>query len=453
MGLQVTAPLPPIRLTRWTLLAYGSLALPLALAEIPIIVYLPAFYAKELHLKTALVGLVFLSARFWDGVSDLLIGWLSDKWRPRWGRRKPWVLVAAPFLVTSLWFLCNPPEGAGLAYLGLWAVLFYPAWTAMKIPYISWGTELATDYVERNRVTTFRESFTMLGNLLFAAAPLIFLTPDAPLRQVLLIISVAVLCLVPLSASLLGWSVRDPIPAATSTTPLLAGLAALARDKVLIRFVVATLLIWTSEGVINSLAVFSFSVGLGLPDKLFWIILILYIATLSAVPFTLRLAGRCEKHRLMATAIAIYSAATTVLIWAPAGHFMTIAAIWIVAGLAYASITILPTSVLADIVDYGEVAVGERRAGAYAALYYLVGKVGLALGVGVAFGLLEVMNYDPAALAHTPADELNIRLLGFGLPSLLYVGALLLYLGHPITRDAQRQLRAQIDSRSVIHHA
>jgi GPH family glycoside/pentoside/hexuronide:cation symporter len=234
---------------------------------------------------------------------------------------------------------------------------------------------------------------------------------------------------------------------------LLAGLAALARDKVLIRFVVATLLIWTSEGVINSLAVFSFSVGLGLPDKLFWIILILYIATLSAVPGTLRLAGRCEKHRLMATAIAIYSAATTVLIWAPAGHFMTIAAIWVVAGLAYASITILPTSVLADIVDHAEVAVGERRAGAYAALYYLVGKVGLALGVGVAFGLLEVMDYDPTALAHTPADELNIRLLGFGLPSLLYVGALLLYLGHPITRDAQRQLRAQIDSRSVIHHA
>lgn len=443
----------PTRLTRWTLLAYGSLALPLALAEIPIIVYLPAFYAKELHLKTALVGLVFLCARFWDGVSDLLIGWLSDKWRPRWGRRKPWVLVAAPFLVTSLWFLCNPPAGAGLAYLGLWAVLFYPAWTAMKIPYISWGTELATDYVERNRVTTFRESFTMLGNLLFAAAPLIFLAPGAPLRQVLLIISVAVLCLIPVSAALLGWGVRDPIPAATSSTPLLAGLAALARDKVLIRFVLATLLIWTSEGVINSLAVFSFSVGLGLPDKLFWIILILYIATLSAVPYTLRLAGRWEKHRLMATAIAIYCAATTVLIWAPAGHFVTIAAIWIVAGLAYASITILPTSVLADIVDHAEVAVGERRAGAYAALYYLVGKVGLALGVGVAFGLLEVVNYDPTALAHTPADELNIRLLGFGLPSVLYVGALLLYLGHPITRDAQRQLRAQIDSRSVIHHA
>ena len=441
-----------LRLTRGRLLAYGSLALPLALAEIPIIVYLPAFYAKELHLRTALVGLVFLSARFWDGVSDLLIGWLSDKSRPRWGRRKPWVLIAAPFLVVSLWFLCNPPPGAGLRYLGVCTVLFYPAWTAMKIPYVSWGTEIATDYVERSRVASFRESFTMLGNLLFAAAPLIFLTAAAPLREVLFIMSVAVLCLVPICAVLLGCCVPDPVPLDSSTAPLLAGVAVLARDKVLIRFIAATLLIWTSEGVINSLAVFSFSAGLQLPNQLFWIILILYIATLSAVPVTLHFAAKCEKHRLMAIGIAIYTTATTMLIWAPTGNFITITAIWVVAGIAYASITILPTSVLADIVDCGEAADGERRSGAYAAIYYLVTKIGLALGVGLAFGLLDLVHYDPAATSHGAADRLNIRLLGFGLPSLLYFGALLLYLKHPITRQVQKRLRAQIDSRSSVGH-
>jgi Na+/melibiose symporter-like transporter len=434
------------------LLAYGSLALPLALAEIPIIVYLPAFYAKELHLNTALVGLVFLSARLWDGISDLLIGWLSDQWRSRWGRRKPWVLFAAPFLMGSLWFLCNPPEGAGLLYLGIWAVFFYPAWTAMKIPYISWGTELSTDYVERSRVTTFRESFTMLGNLLFAAAPLVFLAADAPLRQVLFLMSSAVLGLVPLTAALLGLFVVDPLPQEKSTTPLLAGLADLAKDRVLIRFLLATLLIWTSEGIINSLAVFSFTVGLELPDKLFWIILLLYIATLSAVPFTLRLAGRWEKHRLLAVGMLVYTTATSSLMWAPVGNFTAVAAIWALAGLAYASITVLPTSVLADIVDRGEVASGERRSGAYTATYYLVGKIGLALGVGLAFGFLQLVHYDPAATAHTAADKANIRLLGFGLPSLLYFGALLLYLKHPITRGLQQDLRAVIDSREAARH-
>jgi Na+/melibiose symporter-like transporter len=440
---------PQGTLTRSLLLAYGSLALPLALAEIPIIVYLPAFYAQELHLPTALVGIVFLSARLWDGLSDILIGWFSDRARPRWGRRKPWVIVSAPFLVASLWFLCNPPAGAGLAYLGVWAVLFYPAWTAMKIPYISWGAELTTDYVERSRVTTFRETFTMLGNLLFAAAPLVLLGENAPLHSVLFLMSAAVAWMVPIATLLLGTLVRDPLPVETQQTPLLAGLSALVRDRILIRFLIATLLIATSEGVINSLAVFSFTVGLDLPGKIFWIILILYIATISSVPLTLWLARRWEKHRLLALGMAIYTVATTVLLWVPSGHFSLTAAIWVIGGVGYAAVTVLPTSVLADIVDHGEVATGERRSGAYAALYYLVVKVGLALGVGIAFGLLALVDYDPAAAHHSATDAYNIRLLGFGLPSLLYAGALILYLQHPITKNRQRQLRREIEARAA----
>jgi GPH family glycoside/pentoside/hexuronide:cation symporter len=444
-----TATATPDALKRWTLLAYSSLALPLALAEIPIIVYLPAFYAKELHLSASLVGLVFLSARLWDGASDLLIGWFSDRSRSRWGRRKPWVIVATPLLTGSLWYLCNPPQGAGLLYLGVWAILFYPAWTAMKIPYISWGAELATDYVERSRVTTFRETFTMLGNLLFAAAPLMFLAADAPLHQVLFLMAFTVLCTVPLATLILSAFVRDPVPVQHTHTRLLGGLTALANDRVLIRFVIATLLIWTSEGVINSLAVFSFGVGLQLPNKLFLVILILYIATLSAVPLTLRLARHWEKPTLLAVGMAVYTAATTVLIWSPSGNFPITAGVWIIAGIGYAAITVLPTSVLADIVDHGEVAMGERRSGAYTAIYYLVVKIGLALGVGVSFGLLQLVHFDPGAAHHDATDVRNIRLLGFGLPSLLYAGALLLYLKHPITKRVQQRLRNEIDSRGV----
>jgi GPH family glycoside/pentoside/hexuronide:cation symporter len=223
----------------------------------------------------------------------------------------------------------------------------------------------------------------------------------------------------------------------------------LMRDRVLLRFVMATLLIWTSEGVINSLAVFSFSVGLELPNKIFFIILALYVATLSSVPLTLWLARRWEKHRLLALGIAVYTAATTTLLWVPRGSLVLTTLVWVIGGIGYAAITTLPTSVLADIVDRGEVATGERRAGAYAAIYYLVVKVGLALGVGIAFGLLALIHFDPSAAHHSLADAQNIRIVGFGLPSLLYAMALILYLGHPITRRLQRQLRMEIDMREA----
>lgn len=430
-----------------TLLAYGGLALPLCLAEIPIVLYLPAFYAQELKVSAGLVGVVFLTARLWDGLSDLLIGWLSDRSMSRWGRRKPWTVLGAPFLMVSTWFLCNPPQSAGLAYLGVWAALFYTAFTAVKIPHLSWGTELATDYVERSRVTTFRETFTMLGSLLFAAAPLVFLTADAPLHEVLFLMSLTVLCMVPLTIVPLSVCVPDPAPKHRIETHLFKELAELTKDRVLIRFVIAILAFTIGEGVVSSLFVFYVSVGLQLSHKLYWAALILYVATLSAVPLMLRLARHAEKHRLLAGGVAIQVLVYGAFVLVPTGNFSILAALEIVLGVANSAMLILPTSILADIIDYGEVRSGERRSGAYVAVYNLVYKLGMALGVGLSFALLALVHYDPSAAHHGVADVNSIRLLAAGLPCLLEVPVIILYLTHPITKKIQRQLREQINSR------
>lgn len=430
------------------LLAYGGLALPIAISEIPIVNYLPAFYAQELHVSVGLVGAVLLAVRLWDGVYDILVGWLSDRSTSRFGRRKPWTLLCAPLLMISTWFLCNPPEGSGLMYLGLWAVLFYTAFTSVRIPHQSWGTELATDYVERSRVFSFREAFTMLGILFSAAAPLIFLPNDAPLRDVLFLISIVILISVPLTAAPLVW-VRDPMQTQRPDTRLFKELASLAKDRVLRRFALARLLFFIEEGVIGSLLVFSFGVGLRLPNKLFWLVFIIWIATLCSLPLMLRLTKHFEKHHLLAGGLAVYAAMLGCLLWIPAGNFMLAAGVWMLIGLANGAVVMLPTSIVADIVDQAEVTSGERRSGAYVAIDNLMLKVGMALGVGLAFGLLQWAGYDPSAAQHTDADAWNVRLLGFGLPALLLIPSIILILKHPITRSVQSQLREKIDLRST----
>lgn len=434
----------------WRLLAYGGLSMPVCLAGLPILTYLPAYYAKELHLSAGLVGLVFLSARLWDGLTDVFVGWFSDRSRSRFGRRKPWVVLGVPFLMVSTWFLCNPPSSAGLPYLAIWAGLFYTMWTAVYIPYVSWGTELATEYVERTRVTSFRETFNMLGSLFFAAGPLLFLATDAPLHDVLSLISITVIGMLLVTILPLALYVRDPAPAYRIENRLFDGLSAVVKDGVMIRLIVATLLTLISNGVVNSLAVFSFSVGLELPNKLFLVIFIIYICSLGALPLILRMAKHVEKHHLMAAGIALQAVTYGAHVWVPGGNFPLVAALWVVNGIATAAVLTLPTSILADIIDHGEVIDGKRRSGTYVAVYNLIYKIGLALGVGLAFGLLELCAYDPAAAVHGPTDVRNIRLLGFGLPALIMLPVIILMWRHPVTRDAQRQLRAQIDARNDV---
>jgi Na+/melibiose symporter-like transporter len=221
----------------------------------------------------------------------------------------------------------------------------------------------------------------------------------------------------------------------------------LARDRVLVVFGVAMLFYFVANGTVNSLAVFSFGVGLQLPDKLFLVIFILYISSLCALPFMMRLARRAQKHQLLAGAFLLEAVVYGSHLLVPSGSFPTVAALWIVTGIANAAAIVLPTSMLADIVDHGEVTARERRPGAYMAIYNLIMKIGLALGVGLSFGLLDLVGYDPSATKYSATDAFNIRLLGFALPALLLGPAILLIWKHPITRKVQQQLRSQIEAR------
>lgn len=431
------------------LLIYGGLALPLCIAETPIVLYLPAFYSRELHLGVALVGMIFLLARLWDGLSDILVGWMSDLLTSRFGRRKPFVVVGAPFLMASTWFLCNPPKGAGLLYLSVWVIIFYASFTSVKIPHLSWGTELATDYVDRSRVTTYRETFTMIGYLLLVTVPLVVAEDESHLEGILFLITVVTLVTVPIATLPLSLFVRDPPATQQLKRPPLAEVVALAKNSVFLRYLIARFLFATEEGIANSLLVFAFSVGLGLHNKLFQTIFVLYIANLITVPITLKLARKLDKHRILAIGLGIQTMVYAVIVFTPAGSFTYVAAMYAILGCAGTAILTMPSSILADIIDRGEADGGERYSGAYVAVDNLIYKLGMALGVGASFSLLGLLHFDPTAEHHSSADAVHIRILAFTIPSLLSAASMLVYLSHPITRKVQQELRQEIESRVV----
>ena len=97
--------------------AYGILGLPLAALGLPMVVYLPPHYAALPALGTGIVGAIIFVARLFDMGTDPLIGWASDRFPTRWGRRKPWIVAGTPLLMLAAWFLFVPPESAGRLYL------------------------------------------------------------------------------------------------------------------------------------------------------------------------------------------------------------------------------------------------------------------------------------------------------------------------------------------------
>lgn len=434
------------KLSKGSLIAYGGLALPISIAELPIILYLPAFYAKEVGLSIGLVGLVFLFARLWDGLSDPIIGSLSDRTNSRFGQRKPWVVVGSPLLMVTAWFLCNPPEEVGLLYLFLWAILFYTSQTLVKIPYWSWGAELSSHYEERSRITGFRESSSMLGNLIAAAAPVLLLPKDAPVRDVLLLISMLLIILIPLTAMPLGLMIRDHNPLARPRFNLTKNIKALSNNGPLKRFLAAIACIYISLGVINSVAIFLVDIGFDLPGSFFSLFLIEYITAIVVAPLLVKLASKLGKHIVLTLSFALLLLVNIIGFMLPSGNYVLMVPWICTMGVVFSCVYIFPPSILADIVDHDTASSGEERAGMYMAALNLTFKLGLALGVGIAYGFLDIAGFDAAAATHTAQDVILIRVAFFGVGSLLLIPAIPLLWKFPITKKVQRELRRTIEA-------
>ena len=78
------------------------------LASIPVGLYLPFVYSKDMGLELADVGLILMLARISDVVTDPLIGYLSDRTQSRFGRRKPWLACGAALMMIAAFQLFNP---------------------------------------------------------------------------------------------------------------------------------------------------------------------------------------------------------------------------------------------------------------------------------------------------------------------------------------------------------
>jgi MFS family permease len=85
-----------------TVLAMGQFAFPLAVAYLPLNLYLTRFYAGDLRLDIATVGAVIVIARLFDFIVDPIVGALADRYGHTWGRRRTWTLIAVPVLMVGV---------------------------------------------------------------------------------------------------------------------------------------------------------------------------------------------------------------------------------------------------------------------------------------------------------------------------------------------------------------
>jgi GPH family glycoside/pentoside/hexuronide:cation symporter len=157
------------RLGRGFLSLYGLGAAVDSTAAVYLNTFLYFYLTAVCGLGGAMAGLALAITLVVDSVIDPLVGSVSDNSRSRFGRRHPFMLLAALPIGLSLGLLFSAPAGLhgwGLfAYATSLALCLRMGLSAFNVPYIALGAEMTDDYHARSTVVAFRVGLGVLGTL------------------------------------------------------------------------------------------------------------------------------------------------------------------------------------------------------------------------------------------------------------------------------------------------
>jgi len=138
------------------------------------------YYTDKLGLAVTMVAIINIIYGFWDAVDDLLVGFLSDNTRTRWGRRRPWLLAGLPFYIGILVLVYAVPkpfqQGNALFWYALVIfILFEAAYTVMSVNYSALFPELFQGFRERAGASSTYQGLSMFGELVgFSIPPFVY---------------------------------------------------------------------------------------------------------------------------------------------------------------------------------------------------------------------------------------------------------------------------------------
>jgi Na+/melibiose symporter-like transporter len=436
-----------VRKLKSSVLFYYSLAdIPVMMSIFPVIVFIPRFYSSEIGIGVATIGTILLASRMFDVITDPLMGFVSDRTRSRWGRRRPWMALSVPIMMISIYQLFMPPAGAGSAHMLAWSMLLSLGTTMMLIPYYAWGAELSSDYNERSRITGARSMAGTFGSFTAQMVPVLALVlfGIGGSAAVLQIVGYTMVVLMPLCVFLTLRGVPDAQLQVRSTVSALTGLKLMARNKPFLQLVCAFTIGSIGLSITTPLYLFFIADVLHAEERAVYMLAIFYATTLTSIPIWVHLSARFGKHRAYMGSFVLIGCAHPFYLLLGAGDFWYMTPITIVTGFAAGGFSaMLPNSMKADVIDLDTLQSGENRAAFFFSSWSFVQKLVASVGTAIAMYGLALFGFS-AGQEQTEESLFGLRFLFSTFPSLFYLSAAAVMWRYPISAQRHAEIRAAL---------
>ncbi|MCK5175944.1 MAG: MFS transporter [Planctomycetes bacterium] len=422
-------------------------------------------YQIFLGLNPALFGLAMTIPRIWDAFTDPVMGRISDRFKSRYGRRRPFVFVGAITMALTFLFIWMVPRGLGETGTFLWlvlgSILFFTAYTIYSVPCYALVCEQTPDYHERTRVMFFWAFFFNIGNLCVN-----WYTPATNLgcfkdtlsgaRWVALVLGVFMFFGLGVLPAIFGkerfYSVSEKaenkigfmqaIGQAISSRPMMG----------LVGVVFALNFCATIAGAVALYIVIYYVKG---GDVKQGIVLNAMNGTGFAIVgfvgiFVLRwLAIKFGKRRAMffVLVLTVLGGISKWFIFTPKMPYLLLLDA-VLNGPVWVSLGVIIPSMIADLCDWDEYKFGERREGIISSVFTWITKLGTSFTFLVSGVALYLSGFDEALGANQPEGTMTIlRLCFVGSSVLAPVLAICCLKLYSITEDQAYEMRAELEAR------
>ena len=395
------------------------------------------FYATDvLRIPPVWAGLALLVPRIWNIVGDPIVGFLSDRTKTRFGRRRPYLLGGALAWGAAFCLLFNLPKlGDPLLEAVLFGCIFLlnnTGLTLYQVPYSAMLAELTSDPAERTTLVAYKEIASRAAVLLtLACAPALLKQASSPTAGFATIGLVFGVLFVASGLVAFFATAKSPMtPSVAHHGRLTLQLAPLIENRPFAFVTLAFLFVNLGDAVFSGSLVYFITEVMhrdaSLIGKLYPVG---SITGILCTPLWTIAANRFGKAALCRIALAGNALICMLPFFFPAGDGWLMYPFMGLYGLFNTGARLLPGAMVPDTVELDQQRTGERREGVIFGIFVFVQQTGFAAGGFVLSVLLALAGIGTAAQA-APGRVTGIVICFSAAAAALYGLAFLASLGY-----------------------
>lgn len=421
------------------------------------------YYTDVVGVRPGLAGTAMLIGKItWDLINDTLFGYLEDKTKSKWGKRRPYLIFCALPFALSFWGVFSIPQGINndfiyaLLIIGSF-ILFDTFHTLANTAYSAMTAEITEDYAERTSLTTYRMVFSVIGYIAGAGvsgtlADLYSNLFKVSIHQGWSFVGLTFGVLAAISMLIPGLFLKyEPaVESKPSEIPPIKSILSTFKNKPFVMYVIITSIMSISFTMVTTMLNYYIEHHLHMEDSGLLIMLAM-MGTLAIflVPCGI-LMNKVGKAKSYAIGLTIASAALIVVFFIPGGPNPLIFILAAIAGLGFSAQWVCPHAMIPDVIEYDELVTGERREGVYYGVHATSGKITGALASAACGWGLELGQYvDNLAEGQTqpPSAVVSIRIMFALIPAIFLLICVPLLIKYPITKASHAEVMQKLQEK------